>query len=191
LLDAAGWRLRDNGIRYNAKGERLQLLIMTTAGNKTRELVQQVLQSNWRQVGIDMRIRNEPARVFFGSTVRRRKFSGLAMYAWLSSPQNVPRGQLHSEEIPSAEGGWSGQNYPGLRSPAFDTVLDSLETQCEPQENMRLWHELQKLYMEELPALPLYFRAQPHIMPKWLKGVRPTGHQYSSSLWIEDWTVGK
>ncbi len=191
LLEAAGWRLRDNGIRYNDKGERLQLKIMTTAGNKTRELVQQVLQSNWRQVGIDMRIRNEPARVFFGDTVRRRKFSGLVMYAWLSSPQNVPRNQLHSEEIPSEEGGWSGQNYPGLRSPAFDAVLNGLETQCDPEENMRLWHRLQKLYMEELPALPLYFRAQPHIMPTWLKGVRPTGHQYPASLWVEEWYAEK
>ena len=42
---------------------------MTTAGNRTRELVEQVLQSQWKQVGIDVRIRNEPARVFFGQTV--------------------------------------------------------------------------------------------------------------------------
>lgn len=191
LLNAAGWRLRENGIRYNAEGKRLQLMIMTTAGNKTRELVQQVLQSNWRQVGIDMRIRNEPARVFFGETVRRRKFPALAMYAWLSSPQTVPRGQLHSEEIPSEEGGWSGQNYPGLRSPAFDAVLDGLEIECNPEKNMKLWHDLQKLYMEELPALPLYFRAEPHIMPTWLKGVKPTGHQYPASLWIEEWHAKK
>ncbi len=48
---------------------------MTTAGNRTRELVEQVLQSQWKRLGIEVRIRNEPARVFFGETVSKRKFS--------------------------------------------------------------------------------------------------------------------
>ena len=49
----------------NAPARRLGLELMTTAGNRSRELVQQVLQSQWRDAGIDVRIRNEPARVFF------------------------------------------------------------------------------------------------------------------------------
>jgi peptide/nickel transport system substrate-binding protein len=50
-----------------------------------------------------------------------------------------------------------------------------------------LWHELETLYAETLPALPLYFRAEAYVLPPWLKGVTPTGHQYPSTLWIEDW----
>ncbi|MEE8506223.1 MAG: peptide ABC transporter substrate-binding protein, partial [Kiloniellales bacterium] len=73
LLDEAGWSVIKGGVRYNAAGERLTLELMTTAGDRTRELVEQVLQSQWRQVGIDVRIRNEPARVFFGETVSKRK----------------------------------------------------------------------------------------------------------------------
>ena len=38
-----------------------------------------------------------------------------------------------------------------------------------------------------LPVLPLYFRATPYVFPKWLKGVTPTGHQYPTTLWIEEW----
>ena len=102
LLDEAGWQAGAGGIRQNEKGEPLRLEIMTTAGNKTRELVQQVLQSQWRQVGIDVRIRNEPARVFFGETVAKRKFTAMAMFAWISSPENIPRSTLHSDEIPTA-----------------------------------------------------------------------------------------
>ena len=87
LLDAAGWKVGDGGVRRNDKGEKLQLEIMTTAGNKTRELVQQAMQSQWKQAGIDVRIRNEPARVFFGQTVNQRKFTAMAMFAWISSPE--------------------------------------------------------------------------------------------------------
>ena len=165
----------------------MRLQLMTTAGNRTRELVEQVLQSQWRELGIDVRIKNEPARVFFGETVTRRKFTGLAMYAWLSSPARVPRGQLHSSMIPTKANGWSGQNYPGFRDARMDETLEGVETVCEAAPNRALWHRLQRIYATELPALPLYFRAEPHIMPKWLAGVRPTGHQYSSTLWVEDW----
>ena len=46
---------------------------------------------------------------------------------------------------------------------------------------------MQTLYAEDLPAIPLYFRANAFILPKWLKGVIPTGHQYPTSLWVENW----
>ncbi|MCG8548098.1 MAG: peptide ABC transporter substrate-binding protein [Alphaproteobacteria bacterium] len=191
LLDEAGWTDKRRGIRHNAKGERLQIEFMTTAGNKSRELVQQAMQSQWRQLGIDVRIRNEPPRVFFGKTVQRREFTGLVMYAWLSSPRNIPRSTLHSKEIPNADNGWSGQNYTGYRSKTMDKLIDDLEVVCEPKQNLQLWHDMQRLYAKDLPVLPLFFRANTYIMPHWLKGVTPTGHQYPTTLWVEDWHVKK
>ena len=83
LLVDAGWGTLRGGVRYNARGEKLSLELMTTAGNRTRELVEQVLQSQWRQIGVDITIRNEPARVFFGETVTKRKFPAMAMFAWV------------------------------------------------------------------------------------------------------------
>lgn len=191
LLVEAGWSVLKDGIRHNAVGERLQLELMTTAGNKSRELIQQVLQSQWRRSGVDIRIRNQPARVFFGETVSRRKFEHMAMYAWISAPQGIPRTTLHSTMIPSAKNGWSGQNYPGFAHPAMDKALDDAETNCDPAENRAIWKDLQRVYAEELPALPLYFRANPFITPKWLKGIVPTGHQFPTTLWVEDWHTSK
>jgi peptide/nickel transport system substrate-binding protein len=187
LLEEAGWKPGPGGIRRNAKGEPLRLEIMTTAGNKTRELVEQALQSQWRQAGIDVRIRNEPARVFFGETVSKRKFSAMAMFAWISSPENIPRSTLHSDEIPTAENGWSGQNYTGFRNAEMDKVIDDLEVVCDPRANQALWDRMQTIYAEQLPAIPLYFRANAYILPKWLKGVTPTGHQYPTTLWVQNW----
>ena len=187
LLEEAGWRVGAQGIRVNAKGEKLTFELMTTSGNRTRELVEQVLQNQWREIGIDIRIRNEPARIFFGQTVRQRKFTGLAMYAWISAPESVPRSTLHSTEIPSAENGWSGQNATGYQSSIMDSLLDAIETELDRETRGELWAKLQRLYINDLPVLPLYFRANAFIIPQWLDGVRPTGHQFSSSLWIEQW----
>ncbi len=175
------------GVRVNAAGRRLSLELMTTAGNRSRELVEQVLQSHWREVGIDVRIRNEPARVFFGETVQKRRFTGLAMFAWLSSPENVPRAILHSEEIPTADNNYSGQNFIGFANPEADELLEEIEVELDRDRRRRLWHRLQEIYMEELPVLPLYFRADAFILPRPLKGIEPTGHQYPTTLWVENW----
>jgi peptide/nickel transport system substrate-binding protein len=187
LLDELGWVTLKKGVRHNAAGEPLVFEIMTTAGSRTRELVEQVLQSQWKQVGIDVRIRNEPARVFFGQTVSQRRFSAMAMFAWVSSPENVPRTTLRSDQVPSAENNWSGQNYTGYSNPEMDRLLDAIEVELDRDKRAALWARFQKLYAEDLPVLPLYWRAEPYILPKWLKGLRPTGHTAVTTLWIEEW----
>ena len=49
LLEAAGWAKGADGLRRNARGQKLSFELMTTAGNRSRELVEQVLQSPWRR----------------------------------------------------------------------------------------------------------------------------------------------
>ena len=187
LLDAAGWTPGADGIRRDGGGAPLRLELTTTAGDRTRELVEQVIQSQWRELGVDARIRNEPPRVLFGDTVARRKFTGFAMFAWISSPEASPRGVLHSEEIPRPGNGWTGNNVAGYVNPAADRLTDAIEVELDRGRRRALWAELQSLYAEDLPALPLYFRANAFIRPKWLAGVRPTGHQFPSTLWVEEW----
>ena len=187
LLDEAGWSIKNRGVRTNAKGQELTFEIMTTAGNRTRELVQQILQSQWKAVGFDIKIKNQPARVFFGRTMTERRYSGLGMYAWMSSPENVPRTTLHSEHIPTKANNFAGQNYTSFKNAEIDELLETIETQLDKSKRKELWRRLQHIYANELPVLPLYFRANAYILPKWLTGVEPTGHQYSTTLWVENW----
>jgi peptide/nickel transport system substrate-binding protein len=187
LLAEAGWDRTRNGVRTNAQGQPLTLEIITTAGNRTRELVQQVLQSQWRQAGIDVRIRNQPARVMFSQSLTERKFPAMAMYAWMSSPENVPRTTLHSAHIPSPANAYAGQNYPGFRNAEMDDLIDRTEVELDTGKRKILWRRLQEIYVEELPVIPLFFRADAFVLPKWLKGIEPTGHQYPTTLWVENW----
>ena len=189
LLDEAGWSIKKRGVRTNAKGQKLTFEIMTTAGNRTRELVEQILQSQWKAVGFDIKIKNEPARVFFGQTMTERRYSGLGMYAWMSSPENVPRTTLHSEHIPTKANNFAGQNYTSFKNAEMDELLETIEIQLDKSKRKKMWNRLQHIYANELPVLPLYFRANAYILPKWLTGVKPTGHQYSTTLWVENWGV--
>jgi len=188
LLDEAGWTLGDDGIRRNAAGEPLQLTIMTTAGAKLRELVQQVLQSQWRASGIDVRIRNEAPRIFFGETTRKRQYEAMAMFAWVSAPEPVPRTVLHSSEISTPENNFAGQNYTGYANPEMDELIEAIELELDEAARMDLWKRVQQIYARDLPVLPLYFRTNVHVMPTWLEGLRPTGHIITTTNWVEDWT---
>ena len=188
LLKQAGWKKIKKGIRYNSKGEKLTLTLMTTSGNRSRELIEQVLQNQWRAIGVDIRIKNEPARVFFGQTLTKRLFTGMAMYAWISSPENVPRTVLHSAHIPRKSNNYSGQNYTGYKNPVMDKVLEKIEVELDFTKRKKLWRKMQLMYAQDLPVIPLYFRANAYILPRWLGGVEPTGQQDPTTLWVENWT---
>ncbi len=186
LLDEAGFSTLRNNVRHNAAGEKLSIELGTTAGNRVRELVAQVIQSQLRQVGIEVRLKAETPRIFFDA-MGKRTYSGLGMYAWVQRPEGVPRSSLHSKEIPSADNGWSGQNYPGYANPEMDKVLDAAERELDVVKRRALFAEIQKLAADDLPSLPLFFRVDPFVIPKPLKGVTPTGTLNSSTLWVEQW----
>jgi len=188
LLNEAGWDQFKDGIRVNAAQKPLRIEIMTTAGDKTRELVEQVLQNQLKQIGIDLRIKNEAARVFFGQTTRQRDFSAMAMFAWTMAPDNVPRTTMHSSEIPTKENNYAGQNYSGINLAELDQLIENLEGELSSAKRTPMWERFQQIYTEELPIFPLYWRSNAFILPKWLKGLRPTGHLDASTLRVEDWT---
>ena len=187
LLDEAGWSKIEGGIRHNAQGERLTFTMTSVAGIKTNELVMSVLSAQWRQVGIDARIRGQPARVFFGDTLQRRKFDGLAFFGWIGTPESVPRTVMHSSMIPAAANGFQGQNFTGYRNPEMDTLLDRIERELDREKRRALWHRYQEIYAEDLPALPMFFGTTGFVLPPWLEGVRPTGHSATTTLWVEEW----
>jgi len=188
LLEEAGWHAQPDGTRKNNSGGTLSFELTTTAGNHSRELVEQVLQSQWKKIGVGIRIHNEPARVLFGETLPHRQFE-LAMYAWSSAPDNEPRSIFHSAEIPSAGNQYAGQNIVGYNNPEMDRIIDTLEVELDPAKRKTLWAEAQRLYAADLPSLPLYFRSDAFVLPKWLTGVHPTGNQYPTTLWVTDWGV--
>jgi peptide/nickel transport system substrate-binding protein len=188
LLEMAGWHAQGGAIRRDAGGRRLSFTLMTTAGDRTRELVEQVLQSDWRKIGVDIHIKNEPARVLFGETLPHRRFD-MAMYAWISAPEDVPRSILYSNEIPDAANGFAGENVTGFKSREMDRLIDAAEVALDAGRRKALWAAMQRLYATELPSLPLYFRSNVFVLPKWLYGVRPTGNQYPTTLWIAGWSV--
>ncbi|HEX3346620.1 MAG TPA: peptide ABC transporter substrate-binding protein [Acetobacteraceae bacterium] len=190
LLAEAGWKPGSDGICRNDKGDRLSLEFATTAGNRLRELTQQVLQSQWKAACVEALIKNEPARTLFGETLKKREYTGLIMYAWSSGVGESPRRTLSSTQIPTAANNWGGNNSTAFDNKQMDADIDALEGELDPAKAKALWAEMEKIYADQVPVLPLFYRAEPHVAPKWLKDYSPTGHGDYSPLWVENWKQG-
>lgn len=188
LLEEAGYKKGSSGY-LEKDGKKLTLSIMSTAQNKTRELVEVFIQEQLKKVGIELTINNEPARVFFGETTAKRKFPAMAMFAWISSPDNPPRSNLYSKEVPSEKNGWSGQNYPNFKNARVDELLDAMQKEFDVEKRKTMMTELQKIYTDLVPVMPLYMRADIAVVPTNLKGFKITGHQFSSTLSVENWSL--
>jgi peptide/nickel transport system substrate-binding protein len=187
LLQEAGFTPGPDGIMRNAAGQRLSLEIGTTAGNRVREQVEQIIQQNLREIGIEIRIQNHPARVFFGEITNQRKFSALAMYAWVFSPTSDCDQSYTSDGIPNQANAWAGQNYPGYKNADMDRVCKAASREVDEAKRNQLLSESAVIFSRDIPALPLYVRASVAAAKTGLRGF--TAVQLSGTY--ETWNVHK
>ncbi len=187
LLDEAGWVKTPQGVRVNRFGQKLRLEFMTTAENKTREQTQQILQSDWRNLGIEIEIVNQPGKVFFGETMKKRKFKHLALYAWGMSPISDGEGLWTQENIPSEKNNWQGQNNPGWYHPRAYEIDHKVAVTLDEKKRVELLQEEQNIWADELPALPLFFRSELSVTRSDLQEWKVTGSTtpvtWNAELW--------
>lgn len=186
LLDEAGWIPGPDGVRMK-DGKPLRLTLMSTAGDKVRELVEEILVGSWRSVGIDVVVQNQPAKILFGDTIRHRKFEGMVMFTWSKDPVQINESLWRCDQVPREENGWKGQNYPGYCNPAADAILKAMVGELDEEKRAKLGRELELLLAQDLPMLPLYFRAEISVIPKGFQGWRPTGLLESMAWNAHEW----
>ncbi len=187
LLTQAGWTPGADGVCRNANGDRLSLEFTVTAGNRLRELQQSVMESDWKKVCIETITKNEPFRAMFGESMKHRTYKAMVLFSWIAAVDESPRQTLASDHIPTAANNWAGSNFFGFSVPAFDAGIATLDTELDPAKRKAVSSEMQHIYADQLPALPLFFRSDAHVIPTWLKGYVPTGHGDYGVLHAEDW----
>ncbi|MBI4278342.1 MAG: peptide ABC transporter substrate-binding protein [Armatimonadetes bacterium] len=174
LLAEAGWAtVGPDGIRRNARGERFEISIMTTAGNAIREQTQQIMKDHLRAVGIDLKIDNRPASVLFGQITRRRQYPHLVMYAWVFSPVTDGFALWHSRQIPREANNYEGNNTPGYSNPEVDRLEEAIVQELDEAKRKQLLMRQQEIWAEDLPSIPLVFRLALLTNKKSIRNVKP------------------
>jgi len=182
LLRDAGWVDEDGDGILEKDGRDLTLAISTTSGRINREKTQTVLKNQYREVGVDLRIKNYNSSVLYGSyddngILKRGKYD-LALYAWLSSPEPATKEDLYSSRnIPP-----QGQNNPRIRHPELTALLEEGANEIDVERRIRIYHEIARILVDEVPVIPLFWYTAVDAHTSALRNYKPNPTQ-SADTW--------
>jgi len=129
LLDATGWIPGPDGIRVR-DGRPLRFTLSTNAGNQRRSDASQIIQQQWRRVGIDARLQTLETNTFF-DRLNSREFEA-SMAGW---------GVGLSADMSDM---WTGDrpfNLTSFSDPEVDRLFDLALGQPTEEEAAMYWRE--------------------------------------------------
>ncbi len=194
-LDKAGWTKGADGIRSKG-GTRASLTLATTSGNQLRERVQQVLVDEYKSVGIEVKIQNQPSSVILsGSCTGKdpRKLGTFDLLIYASSPGIDPHSTIfpryHSKNIPT-KADCSGQNYTRIKDPVADKAIDEAGATLDQDKRKAAYATAMKQLNAAYVIVWLYDRQDLDARRSELRGWQP--NTWQRFTWnIEDWFLTK
>ena len=187
LLDEAGWKVAADGVRAK-DGVRLAFSMSTTAGNKSREQAQQLLQQNFKKINVEMTIKNMPASVVWGDYTVQSQFDTL-MVGWdaLLYPDPDYGDRIRSTAIP-AKGG-SGSNYVQYQNPEIDELSNKGVTTTNLEERKAIYDKIQAILLDDLPFAPIFSYQTIVGVKDRMKGYEVNPYLTSNAWNTADWTT--
>ncbi|MEA3056060.1 MAG: peptide/nickel transport system substrate-binding protein [Actinomycetota bacterium] len=152
-MEGGGWKKGSDGIWAKA-GKKATLELNSTAGNARRQRTGEILQSQWKEAGFELKLNFTQAGTIFGEWLPQGNFF-IGLYA--QSPASTDPsicGIFCSENIPTAASP-SGQNYTRLNSKALDDAWHAVETTLDEGKRKQLVDEGQQAIADEVPAIPI------------------------------------
>ncbi|WP_404311440.1 ABC transporter substrate-binding protein [Agrococcus terreus] len=146
LLDGTAWStVGDDGIRTDDAGEPLAITIQYTGGGTTETLLQ-LVQQQWRQVGIDLRL--EPVADLSEFTIHDYPFD-ITTWSQTRADPDVLRIVYSSF--------YENQSFLyGHADAEVDEALGRLQTTVDPAERLEASETVQRLLLERGYTVPLY-----------------------------------
>lgn len=157
LLDEAGWLKDKDGHRRNAAGKPLAFELRYRRTQPWIALTPRLAEA-WGALGAKVDLVEDP-QLSGGALDSRQRYPGMVGFSeWLLGGVEVARYWYHSAMIPTAENGWEGSNYFGIKVKSFDAAMDRLlAAGCAVEPRRAALADVQRAYADGLPALPLWF----------------------------------
>ncbi|WP_238528187.1 peptide ABC transporter substrate-binding protein [Acetonema longum] len=184
-LTQAGWKLGTDNV-FVKDGRKLAISLMTTNGNKTREIAAQAVAQQLKELGIEVSLRFIDSKQLFSTVLPGRRFDA-AMYAWQLGQDPDNRGLWHSRSIPAPHNQYLGKNYSGWRNPEVDNLTDQAFQTMDVMARQQMYYRVQELMLQDWPAIPLYFRTELGVTKHSIVNYQPTVN--GGALW-NSWQIG-
>ncbi len=154
LLDRAEWRVGTDGIRRK-DGKPLNLTLVSTVGNLSRDETAVIVQQEFRQIGAQLQYIRYQANELFanGDGILSSGKYDLSMYAWFWRPDPDISNLYACGERPP-----HGQNYSRYCNPRVDTLLQDALTHYDRATRRADYVRIQTMMAHDIPSIVLYQR---------------------------------
>ncbi|MCX8064799.1 MAG: peptide ABC transporter substrate-binding protein [Candidatus Hydrogenedentes bacterium] len=140
----------------------IEILFNTSEAHKT---IAEAVQRMWKEnLGIDVRLLNQDWKVYLVS-MNQLDYQ-VARSAWIADfldPINFLECFLS----------YSGNNRTGWNNPEFDKKIELAYREANSQERLKLLEEAEKILLEELPIIPIYFYTQKMLISERVVNFQP------------------
>ena len=174
LLDAAGYPMRDSGVRVSKQGVTLTLELITTTGSQLRQEIADRFKSDMQTIGVEINVRTLPPEEIFAPSgpLFLRQFE-LALFAWIATPDPAGLQLWSCSAVPSDINGWIGNNFAGWCTRDADFAVKKAATSLDIAVQREQYLAQQTLFTSELPSMPLFQRLGVVITTNNMTGVKP------------------
>ena len=153
IMTGAGYA--KDGDVWAKDGKKVSFVLKSTAGNKRRELTEQVMQQQLADAGFEMTIENQKAGDLFGEQLPAGDFQ-IALYAQTATTLNPGLSTtMLSTNIPGPDNNNAGQNWTRTNIPEVDPLLIEVDTETDPAKRAEAAKKADDLLAENVASLPL------------------------------------
>ena len=173
LFAEAGWQKNARGM-LEKDGKVFQFTLVTNNGNPQRKAIMTIAQEAWRQLGIDCQIQAFEWTVFIDDVVEHNSFDAIIL-AWGGGDINPDLFSIwHSSQTHPYE-----LNHGGYQSKVADDLITRIRVEYDPEKQIQLTHELDRVIAADQPYTFLYEPLKPVVLDKRIVRVLegPDGHE--------------
>lgn len=172
LLDGAGWKMGAGGVREKA-GQKLTLDLVTNADNTVRMKNLQIMQEQWKKIGVDAQIRSLANLVQLSNLLTVDRNFGVLFIGYSLGVDPDQSGIWHSRT--AASGGNNGGLFKNAQA---DKLLDDAVAEIDQGKRKALYAQFQDLFASLEPSCIICY-------PNGIYGVNKRVHGYDlNAYWI-------
>jgi peptide/nickel transport system substrate-binding protein len=154
LMEGDGWTKNGDGY-WEKDGKEAAFTINTTAGDKRRELTEQILQEQLKQAGFKVAIKNPSAEDLFNKRLPAGDYQ-VALYAATATSLNPGLCNLFcSKNIPTKANDHTGNNLQWVNNATLDPLLEKVDTDFNTPTRIQASKQGDQVMAQEQVTLPL------------------------------------
>jgi peptide/nickel transport system substrate-binding protein len=178
MLVEAGWKdMNSDGVRVK-DGRPFQFTILTNQGNGERIKASEIMQQNFKKVGIDAKIRVMEWQAFL-EQIDKHSFDAI-MLGWSMSRDPDLYDIWHSSKTKKGE-----YNFIGYKNAEVDRLLVAGRRTFDIEKRKKIYYRIHEILADEQPYAFLYVPDATPIVQKRFKGIEvaPLGIMYNFIHW--------